>query len=489
VRFRELVIRGLVLSTIVAAPAALAQQIPRSCDLEFPRGTSTRANILTDPAGKTIIYLGLGVVARCIGQGNNLTADSAQYFESEGRLFLVGNVRYTEPRATVTSRTMTYYQSDDHLHAEGDVVAVLNNGSVLRGPSVDYWRSTPQRPLTRTYAPGRPTITLVQRDTTGRGRPPDTAHVVSNQITMVGDSLVYASGRVQITRPDLLASGDSAFLDSGTDFARLMREPSVKGKGSRPFTLTGGVIDVYSHNRQVERVVATPNGHALSQDLELVADSIDLRVQNNQLQRAISWGKTRAHAVSPEREIIADSIDAIMPGQRVREVRAVRNAYAESNPDSGVVSTQRDWMRGDTIVALFDSIPPTDTTSKPKIREILAEGGASSFYQMKSSRGPAEKPTINYVRGRIIDILFENRKVATVTVTDKATGVLIEPATASTEERPGTPGATPASTPTTSPGATGTTRPTTTSTTKPNSAPPARPPVTKPPVTKPPVKP
>jgi hypothetical protein len=178
----------------------------------------------------------------------------------------------------------------------------------------------------------------------------------------------------------------------------------------------------------VERVVATPTGHALSQDLELVADSIDLRVQNNQLQRAIAWGKGRARAVSPDRETIADSIDAIMPGQRVREVRALRNAYAESNPDSGVVSSQRDWMRGDTIVARFDSLVGTDTASKPRIREIVAEGNAKSFYQMKNSKGRQTQPSVNYVRGRIIDVIFEDRKVSTVTVTEQATGVLIEPA-------------------------------------------------------------
>jgi hypothetical protein len=258
---------------------------------------------------------------------------------------------------------------------------------------------------------------------------------------MEGDSLVYASGRVEITRPDLLATGDSAFMDSGRDFARLMRQPSVKGNGTRAFTLTGGVIDVYSRNRQVERVLATPNGHALSKDLELVADSIDLRMQNNQLERAMAWGKTRAHAVSPDREIIADSIDAVMPGQRIREVRALRKAYAESNPDSGVVSTQRDWMRGDTIVAHFDSLVTADTSSKPKIREIVAEGKARSFYQMKNSKGPQTEPTVNYVSGRIIDIMFDEGKVATVTVTEKATGVLIEPAAASTTgEKPGAAG-------------------------------------------------
>ena len=79
-------------------------------------------------------------------------------------------------------------------------------------------------------------------------------------------------------------------------------------------------------------------------------------------------------------------------------------------------------MKGDTIIARFDSLVGTDTASRPRIREIVAEGNASSFYQMKNSKGPQTQPTVNYVRGRIIDIIFEDRKVSTVTVTEKATG-------------------------------------------------------------------
>jgi hypothetical protein len=438
-------ISGVVASFVLVASAE-AQNIPRSCDLDLQNTPGTAMTIREDPTGKRTTFLSRGVVAHCIGQGNTLTADSAEYYQAEGRLYLVGNVHYTEPRATVTSRTMTYYQTDNHLHAEGDVVTVMSNGNTMRGPLADYYRSMPQRPLARMIANGRPTVTIVQRDTTGRGRPPDTAHVVANQIVMEGDSLVYASGGVQITRPDLLATGDSVFMDSGKDFARLMRGPSVKGIGTHTFTLTGGIVDVYSKNRQVERVVATPNGHALSQDLELVADSIDLRVANNRLQRSIAWGKTRAHAVSPDREIVADSIDAIMPDQRVREVRALRKAYAESNPDSGVVSRQRDWMSGDTIIARFDSIPPTDTTSKPRVRQIVALGNAKSFYQMKNSKGPSNEPTVNYVLGRVIEINFEDRKVATVTVIDRATGVMIEPATQPAPAKPATPATSPPTT-------------------------------------------
>ena len=58
---------------------------------------------------------------------------------------------------------------------------------------------------------------------------------------------------------------------------------------------------------------------------------------------------------------------------------------------------------------------------------------------MKNSKGPQTQPTVNYVRGRIIDIIFEDRKVSTVTVTDKATGVLVEPAAESAAEKPAVP--------------------------------------------------
>jgi hypothetical protein len=106
-------------------------------------------------------------------------------------------------------------------------------------------------------------------------------------------------------------------------------------------------------------------------------------------------------------------------------------------------------MSGDTIVALFDSIPPTDTSSKPRIRQIVALGDARSFYQMKNSKGPADEPTVNYARGRVIEIDFEERKVATVTVTDQATGVMVEPAAQPAPAKPDNPATSPrAATPT-----------------------------------------
>ncbi len=263
------------------------------------------------------------------------------------------------------------------------------------------------------------------------GSPPEPVDIVANTLVAEGDNLVYASGNVEVTRPDLIAKSDSAFLDGQREFARLMRSPSVESRKGRRFTLTGGVIDLFSRNRLLERVLATPSGHVLSEDLELLADSVDLRVSNNQLQRVMAWGrKSRARALSPERQIIADSIDAQMPGQRLREMRAIGDAYANSDPDTTrMISSERDWMRGDIVVAEFDSIAPSDTTSRPKPKRIVATGDASSFYQLVGSGQVRGLPNINYVRGREITILFADRVVSSVDVVDQASGVYLEPST------------------------------------------------------------
>jgi len=144
----------------------------------------------------------------------------------------------------------------------------------------------------------------------------------------------------------------------------------------------------------------------------------------------IAWGrKSRATALSPDRRVVADSIDALMPGQRLREVRAIGTAYANSVPDTTrIVSSERDWMRGDSVIAEFDSIAPGDTVSKPQAKKIVATGNASSFYQLAANGSVKGPPNLNYVRGRIITVSFQNKTVDKVDVVDQASGVYLEPA-------------------------------------------------------------
>jgi lipopolysaccharide export system protein LptA len=421
-----------------AAPTVLRAQAGQECllDYESPTG-NTRTQAIQLASGRYNIFQGGGVLYRCRAQDNTIVADSSEYYGDQSVLYLIGRVHYRETRANVDSDRMTYYQLEDRLRAEGNVNVVLQSGTTMRGPVVDYYRATVARPLAKAVATGRPTMRLIERKADGKSAEP--VNVLANQIVSEGENQVFASGGVEITRPDVIGKGDSAFLDSRREIARLMRSPSVVSKGERPFTLRGGVINLYTNNRVLERVVATPDGHALSEDLELVADTVDLRLKDDKLERVIAWGTKPARSISPDREIVADSIDVVMPGQRMREVRAIGNAYASSNPDTiHVISTDRDWMRGDTIIAQFDSVSQNDTTAKPEPRRIVATGNATSFHQLAADVRVRSLPNINYVKGKVITVLLVNKEVTQVEVFEQAAGVYIEPLSS---PRPVTPAA------------------------------------------------
>jgi hypothetical protein len=299
---------------------------------------------------------------------------------------------------------------------------------------------------------GRPTINILEKDSAGKTLPPTV--VVANTVFVDGDSasLIYGGGQVTITRPDMSASGDSAMIDEDKEFMHLMRSPKLTGKKERPFTLTGDLIDLFSKNRKLQRVIARAHATAVSDSMTLRSDTIDLRVKNELLDHAYAWGATsRARVVSPSQNMIADSLDVSMPGQRVQLVRALNKAFAEGKPDTNRFIVEKpdttDWLNGDTIVAHFDTVvAPKDTSRNPRIKQLVASGNASSLYHMAPNDSTERRAAMNYVTARIITIDFDSNKVATVTTVDSVHGVFIEPRADSTPRRanaapPGSPGA------------------------------------------------
>jgi hypothetical protein len=192
--------------------------------------------------------------------------------------------------------------------------------------------------------------------------------------------------------------------------------------------LTGTLVELYGSQRTLSRVVSSGQAKAVSREVTLTADTLDLRLSESKMDRVYAWGRSRARAVSPEYDIIADSLDVRMPGQRVREVYAVRDAFAQSTPDSTRMrSTEKDWLRGDTIVARFDTTAaPRDTTRRPRIRDLVANGNARSYYQVATRVGRDAPPSINYVRGRVITVTFQDQEVDRVSITEQAAGVYLE---------------------------------------------------------------
>ena len=386
-------------------------------------------NSVKQPSGAYNTFVGGGVTGRCPAQGLTLTADSGEYFGDLRRWHLIGSVHYQEPRLILDSQVATYFLAEERLLAEGNVHTKLPSGTTLVGPRVEYFRAVPGlRPVARMIAPGRPTITIIGKDSTGK---PETPMVlIANTVVMDADSLVYASGRVEMTREDVLAKCDTAALDGSHEFARLMRTPVITSRGKNPFTLYGTVIDLFGGGKQLHRVLAKGEGKAVSDNGTVTSDTLDFQMENGGLSRMFAWGPSRARAVNPQYDIIADSMDVRSPGERLREIRAVRKADAQSAPDTTRFKTkERDWLKGDTIFARFDSTPVSkaDSAKQPALRELVALGHARSYYKIAPKDSTALGPAINYVRGRRVAIALRERQVRTVTVTDSVAGVYIEP--------------------------------------------------------------
>jgi hypothetical protein len=421
--------RRVVLGLLLLSGAAHAQTpAPPSGRCQF--------NVIFDrlssrklPSGQSNLYFGGHVVARCPAQKLVIRSDSLEQYGDEGRIYLIGHVDYREPRLSLKSDFLTYFQREERLLAVQNVDARLPTGSTLRGPQIEFFRAVPGvRTQQSATAIGRPTINLVERDSAGRPQPP--VKITANTVYMQGDSIVSGAGQVVVVRPELTATGDSLYTDAGTGLVRMMRQPKITGTKGRPFTLVGETIDLLSQRRKLSRVLAKNAAEATSEDLDLKSDTIDLRITNDLLQRAIVWGVSRAHATSPTQSIVADSINVLMPAQRVREMHAVRNATAEAVPDTTKFhTTEKDRLTGDTIVAFFDSIPARDTASKPRIRLLVATGNATSLQHLPPRDTTFCRPAINYVKGHEITVQFDSAKVSTVAVhdTNQSPGIYIEP--------------------------------------------------------------
>lgn len=417
--------RRALAALLSVVPVLAGAQDRERCFFDNTPQTRQTSNMLE--SGQRNTFFGGGIVVRCPSRDLRLRADSLESYGDEARIFLVGNVHYDEPRLSLTSDYLTYRQLTEHIFASGNVVARSpRSGSTLRGPALEYYRAMSDRPATKIIAIQRPTVALVQKDSSGS--PSDTLVVVSDRITMIGDSLVYAGGKVVITRPEVEARGDSVLIDSERELMVLMRTPSITGKKDRPFTLAGVRIEMTTQNRKLSRVLAKGQGKATSQDMTLSSDTIDLRIAGDLLQRAIAWGPGRARIISATQQIAADSIDVLLPNQRIRELHAVRGAAAEGQPDTTRFRADTvDWLRGDTIVAKFDSAAPRDTARAAQLRELVARGGAKSYYHMAPADTTIRKAAVNYVNGRQIVVAFAQRRASKVTVVGKASGVYVEP--------------------------------------------------------------
>jgi hypothetical protein len=247
-----------------------------------------------------------------------------------------------------------------------------------------------------------------------------------DRVRFKGNDRIYAGGRVTIDRSDFGAKGDSLRLDTGVgQDGTLAGNAQMQGKGTDPYTLTGKNILLRLGGGELRGVRATTRGHAVTADMDLVADTIDLSISKSNLVQTLAWGDTiRPKALSPEREIRADSLAIDTPEKKLTEARAFGRGWVGTAVDS---AGERDWLEGDTVVARF--APADSGPARNVLRQIDANGKARSYYRVADRAKPGP-PSINYVRGDRIVIHMKpsgSNDVDRVDMRGAVDGVQIEP--------------------------------------------------------------
>jgi hypothetical protein len=383
---------------MLATPAVpLAAQSDR-CVFQI-NNVDRQGSVVETPQG-TNYFAGGNVRLSCRGSQITMQSDSVAAYGGNLVRF-IGNVKYRDSTLTMDADYGTYYKAGEKWEARGKVnTRNLKTASTLTGPALDYFRVVKGvRDTLEMYATGRPRIQYASADSSSRATEPYI--IVADRVRFKGSDRLWAGGKVTIDRSDFAARGDSLRLDTGkgSDGTLTRGNPVMRGLGRDSFSVAGRRLDLKLDRREVTYVTAKGAGHAISKEWDLVADTIGLDLNNRKLEQTLAWGdSTRPYANSPSYAMRADSLALDTPAQQLKEVRGFGTAWLGGTTDAA--SKQRDWMRGDTVVAQFVQRDSAGTR-RSSLSRIIARKGAQSYHIDPSSTHP-ERPSINYARGDVI---------------------------------------------------------------------------------------
>lgn len=377
----------------------------------------------------TNYFAGGNVRLSCRGQNVRIWADSIASYQGTIVQF-IGNFRYEDETAKVTSDFGTYYKDAERWEARGNVhYRDTRDGSELRGPSADYYRqSRGIREQEELYADQRPTLTLAARDSANRVTDPYV--IVADRIRMRGEDLMWGGGTVTIDRSDLRGRSDSLQLDTGKGSAgALIGRASIRRAAEDSFAIAGRRIDLALTRKELTGITGGDSATTLtSRDLDLTAAMISLRLEKRKVVQTLAWGKMpRPRALADDYEVRGDSIAIDTPDEQLRELRSFRGAWVGFRPDSA--QGERDWLSGDAITATFAEFVGA-SGKKSALKRLEAKESAKSFYRITKAGAPGGRPSLNYARADKIVLTMQGTdslKVETIEMTGNVDGMQLSP--------------------------------------------------------------
>jgi hypothetical protein len=378
------------------------------------------------------IFAGGDIRLRCRGQNVRMWTDSIAWYQGQVLQF-IGNFRYEDQTARITSEFATYIKTQEKWEARGNVVYLnLRDSSRLEGPTVDYYRKTAGvRELEEVFAEQRPKLELPVNDS-GRGKEPYL--VRGDRLRLRGQSLMWAGGTVTIDRSDIRGRGDSLTLITGKEgTGALIGNAALEKMAEDSFALRGKRIDLTMANRELTSVTGRDSASVVSRDLDLRAARVRLRLDNRKVIQTVAWGKDPSPvALTTDYQLRGDSLAVDTPEQILKEFRSFGHAWVGFRPDTA--KGERDWLAGDSIRAEFTAVPGSSPGQKKAVvQKLEARSGASAFYRVASANPKTILPSINYSKAERILLIMapgDSVKVDRVEMTGKVFGVQLEPTTA-----------------------------------------------------------
>ncbi len=470
---------GVLLAIVLAITEASAQ---RTCDLSRSRQITS-----TQSGGDRVSYVSRPRF-ECT-DGTLIEADSSVTFEATSFSQLFGQVVFRDGQRELHSDHAQYFSSVGRLQAQGSVRLIgLDDGSLITGDDLVLLQEGDQRPEDdMTVRGGRPHARLSsgEDDTaiaTGLETPDDAAQrdtpfeIDADLIHLVGDRLLEARGRVEITRGDLLSYGDSVAFQQDVGLLTLYRNARIISpdeESGDTLDLRADTITMILPMDVVEELNAVGRAHLLTDAVDIRGPTIRLLFTDEVLNRIVAataslpnppqgpseaseevpyggLGEEGPRAVAEEFILTGDSIDVRLPGGELETVFAIGGARGVSgardsiNTDDTLELIRHDWIEGDTITAMFVTRrpssggvlntleDPSEAAGERRLDRLVAQGEARSFYRTTSDTGTGS-PTpdtgpleLNYVLGDEIRLFMQDGEVDRMEV-DQASGAFFQP--------------------------------------------------------------
>jgi hypothetical protein len=294
--------------------------------------------------------------------------------------------------------------------------------------------------------------------------------VDADLIHLVGDRLLQARGRVQVTYGSLQFDGDSLEFQQDIGWLTLFENAHILSQD----TVSGDTMDVRGDTitmdapaGQMEEIEARGRAQLLAEDVDMRGPTIRLAFVEEQLERvfavrrpveedssgviagtdpsALSADPAQPQALAEDFVLTGDSIEADLSAGELEKVvatgaaRGVSTARDSLNTDATDELIRTDWIEGDTIIATFRSVsadpgdPPENgpESAEPQERQmdlLVARGKARSFYRSApdSAATGTEALELNYVIGDEVRLFMKDGEVERMEV-DSPTGIYLQP--------------------------------------------------------------